>query len=490
MQGTGLAGGMSESELLERAEQTSEQLFEQLKKQVKTEVSDLGTLRKQLRITVPGELISGRIQKEYDDLRGDAHVPGFRKGRAPKQLIQKRFGTDIRESLKTTVVGQSFYASVDNEKLEVLGEPLFQVTLDDGGVKLLDINEALTHIRLPDTGDFSYACEVELKPAFDLPELRGIEVKRPELTISDADVETQIERQCKIRGKYSPTEQGAGEKDDVITADVRLLVDGAQIKQESNLQLGVRPSRLDGIPLPELDKTLQGVKAGEQRQAHCTITEDYERSDLRGKPAVFEFHVLEVRRLDPLSRAALAEQMGCDDESQLAQFVRSDLEAELGRLIETAQKEQILKYLLESTNIGLPEKLSARMTDRAVMRRVVDEHQRGVPPSEIEARIDELRVSASEEVGRDLRIEFIMEKLAAALRVGVTEEEINSEIARIAGHYNQRFDRVRDDLQRRGLLPQLAEQIRHEKCLTALLRQAKIVAVTPDKPGGESAEEK
>ncbi len=488
MSGTGMVG-TEDPQVYERAQKQAAEIFEELKAQIQTRTVDAGTLRKELHITVPGSIISGRIEKEFAELSDEAFMPGFRKGRAPRALIQKRYGGNVRESLKTSVVGQSFYAAVEKEKLEVLGEPLFRVQTADT-VKLMDINEALPHIELPETGDFAYSCEIELKPSFELPELKGIEVKNPQLSVTDEDVEGAIERQTKIRGKFVKIDAGAAEENDALIADVKLICEGKLVKEEAELQLGVRPTRLDGIALTDLQKVLVGAKAGDQRKVECTIPDDYERADLRGKPATFEFNIHEVRRLEPVTLASLAEQMGMENEDQLRRMVRGDLEAELDRLVDRAKKEQLLDYLHDNTKLELPEKLSARQTDRAVMRRVIEEQQRGVPPTEIEARIDELRTSAKKDVARDLRLEFIMEKVAKQLGIEVAEEEVNNAIANIARQYNQRFDRMRDDLQRKGLLPQLVEGIRQDKCLDQILQDAKFVTVeapAEKKPAKEKA---
>lgn len=475
----GATEAMNDPHLREKAEKQAERLLEELKKNVQAETKDVGVLRKELRITVPAQVINDHVAHNYDELMQDAVVPGFRKGRAPRQLVEKRFGAEVRESLKTSILGQSFFAVAEKEKLEVLGDPLFQIKVGDG-VKLMDLGEAMEHIHLPENGDFSYTCEIEIKPAFELPELKGIEIKSPEIEITAEQVNEYIDRQCKIRGRYEPRTEGATEKDDLLIADVTLLSGDQVVKREDNVQLGIRPTRLDGIPLMTLDQVLDGAKPGDKRNVDCTIPDDYERTDLRGKPGRFEFQIHEVKRQVPIAPESLAEQLGLADVKTLREEVRAELESEKDRLIERAKKEQILQYLLEKIPLELPTDLSARQTDRAVMRRVIDLQQNGLPWSDIEARIDELRTSAKEDVARDLKLEFILEKVAKQLEVGVTDEEVNTEIARIARRYNRRFDRIRDDLERRGLMPQLAEQIRQDKCVHLLLQDAKIVAVKPD----------
>ncbi|MFQ5806207.1 MAG: trigger factor, partial [Phycisphaerae bacterium] len=472
--------------LLDRADDEAEKLLEELKQKVKVEVEDAATLRKKLAITVPAEVIAQHLEHNFKELRSDAIVPGFRKGRAPLRLVQKRFAADVRESVKTSILGQSFFAAVENTKFEVLGDPLFNIATA-GGEKLMEIDEALEHITLPESGDFSYACEIEIKPTFELPELKGIAVKMPKIKISKKHVDEQLLRQRKIRGRYEPLTKGKAKRDDQIIAKVRLSVDGNVIKEEDNVELGVRATRIDGILLDDLEKLFTGATPGDERSSECEIPDDYKRTDLRGQPGTFEFTIHEIKRLRPITVKALVEQSGAESEAELRQFVRDSMEDERDRLVELAKKEQVLEYLLEKIPLELPDQLSARQTERAVLRKVIDLQQRGMPQSDIDAQIDELRTSAKEEVARSLKLDFILEKVAEQLEVTVTDEEVNTEIARIARLYNQRFDRVRDNLHSRGLLAQLAEQIRQDKCIALLLADAKLEEVTP-KDGGQPAD--
>lgn len=467
----GVPAEMNDPELFDRAENAAEELLEQLKEKVQAEARDIGTLRKEVTVTVPAEVIAGRLTHDFDEIRQEAVLPGFRKGRAPLALVQKRFGGDVRNSLKTSVIGQSFFASADKLSFQPLGDPLFRVDTGEG-VRLCDLSEALQHIDLPDSGDMTYVCEVEVKPEFELPELKGIPIKNPKIEITDEMVSERISRQCKIRGRFDPSSEPAAE-DDMVVADVRLVVDGSEVKKEENVQLGVRAARLDGVVVSNLGEVLKSVKVGDEKNAEVTLPDDYERSDLRGKAGSFEFKVREIKRLSPVTVESLVEQEGAESEEQLRKFYSDDLEAERDMMLRRARKIQVLDYLLDAVKIDVPKDLSARQTDRAVMRKVIDLQQEGVPFGEIEAQIDQLRTSASEEVARSLKLEFILEKVAEHLEVVVTDEEVNSEVARMARMYNRRFDRVRDELQARGLLTQLAEQIRQDKCVQLLLEDAK-----------------
>jgi trigger factor len=460
---------------LAKADEQAASLLEELKQSVQAEVKDIGTLRKEMRITVPAAVIANQIHHNFDELAHDAFVPGFRKGHVPRKLIEKRFAQDVRQSLKTTIIAQAYFAAVENHKLDALGDPSFRVE-SEGSAKLVGLDEALPLLTLPEEGDFSYTVEQEIKPSFELPELKGIAVKRPEVQVTDAQVDERIERLRKIRGRYEPlAEGGAGaDTDDMLVADVTLTCNGAEVKREEGVRLGVRPTRLDGIQLNELATVLTGAKTGDIKTTSAPIPDDYERPDLRGQTAEFALTVREVRRLVPAELDQIQTTWGADSPEQLRQFVRDDLDADRDQTIRRAEREQVREYLLKSTAFELPEHLSARQTDRAVVRRILELRQQGVPDDEIERNIDALRTSAREQVARDLRLSFVLEKVAATLSVEVTDEEVNTEIARMAKMYNRRFDRVRDDLQGNGLLDQLAEHIRQDKCIERLLADAQI----------------
>lgn len=485
----GVADAMQDPALQAKAKEEGKKLFEELKKSVTAKITDIGVLRKELRVTVPQKVIGEFLTRNFDDIMHDVVVPGFRKGRAPRRLVEKRYGSEVRDSLKTTVLGQSYFAVIEKEKLDVLGDPLVQIQTGEQ-LKLVSPDEALEHIRLPDTDDFEYVCEVEIKPTFELPELKGIELEKPIVTITDEDIENTILRQRKIRGRFELVTDGAAEAGDMVIADVTLHCGDENVKHEENVQLGVRAQRLDGIPLPDLGDTLTGIKVGETRKAACTISDDYERSDLRGKEGEFEIVAHEIKRLAPIDIEAIVSQSGCDSEQELRDNLREDMEAELDKTIKDGLNNQILAYLLENTKLDLPEKLSARQTDRAIMRKVVELQREGMPQSDIEARIDELRTVAAGEASTQLKLQFILDKTAEELEVTASDEEVNSAIAMIARRYNRRFDRVRDELQQQGTLAQLADQIRHDKCIASLLKDAKIAEKAIEKPTGEGKKEK
>ncbi len=474
-------------------------LLARLKETIDVKQEEVGTLRRRLTITIPRATIDERMGEQFDELRRDAIVPGFRKGRAPLRLVEKRFGADVGEQLLTALVSSSFLAATEKHDIKVLGDPLFRVTVKedrtdaDGRLgqveteKLVDIKQALDHIKLPHDGPLSYACEVDLRPEFELPSLDGIPVKRPDLTITDQDIDIEVQRMLMSRATLSPVTSGPVEADDAVIVDLKLVgPDSAVLRSESNALLAARDQTYDGIPLKGLGAALAGKQAGETGKLQVTIPDDHEEIGLRGKEATLEFNVLEYKRLSiPPLDADLLTSLGYDSEQDLRDTLRSTLELGLSLAIQRGMRNQVAAYLIENTKLDIPGSLSLRQASRLLERRLIELYQDGVPEPEIAKHMDELRTAAQTEAVNDLKLFFIITKIADEREIDVTEEELNGAISSIAARRNVRFDRMRDDLSKGGGLDALALRLRDDKVLDTLLETATITET--EGPAAQSA---
>lgn len=472
------------------AEEAEEDPQEALKKVISVDVTDVGVLRKTVGITVPRDSLTTEFDKEYDGLRSDALVPGFRKGHAPRKLVEKRFGREVNEQVQTRLVSNAYLAAIDKEELKVLGDPMIWVHVKDKKKpdeppqeRLLDMGAALPHITLPDDGDFTFRCEVEVKPEFKLPELEGVAIEKPILTISDEDVQVQIDRVRARRGNWAPVEAGGTVvADDLLVCDLKVTVVGKETKTIENVQLAARAQVVDGAVLSDLGDVLKGAKVGDSRSTQADLPEDYEVEDLRGKQAAFAFTVNEIKRLQlpPLDQAYLGAN-GFDGEDDYRQWIRSQMELQLAAEIRRGMKGQVKQYLLDNTQLDLPEGLSSRQAERAAARKAIELRRQGIPAEEIDKHADLLRTGAREEALAELKMYFILEAVAERFEVDVTEDEINGQIASMARAYNRRFDRVRDELAKYNGIEQLYLEVRDEKCIERILDSAKITEAKPEK---------
>ena len=464
-----------------------EQAMAKLKEAISVEKKEIGSLRLKMTVTIPAEIMDERRSEQFAELKRDASVPGFRKGHAPMALIEKRFASDVGEQLKTQLFSSGYLAAVEKEDLKPLGDPLFWTTVEEERIgddkvsrkfateKLLPIDQALESLKLPKEGSLTFSCELELKPEFELPKLDGIPVTRPALGVDDADVDGEIKRMCMMRGTFQPVEKGKIELDDMVYADMKMSVDGEVIASEENIDLAARDIRLKGVALKGLGDALTGKKTGDAVAFEATVPDDHERIDLRGKTAKFEFSLHEIKRLViPPVDAEFLGSIGMDSEEELRDTVRGFLEQRLDSAVRESMQEQVGLYLIENTDLEIPEGLSQKQTERSVARRMIELYQAGLPESEIEKQLDEMRAQAQDQVIRDLKLFFILDKVADDREVDVTEEQLNGAIAQMARRSNKRFDRVRDELSKGDGLAVLYHQLRDQQVLESLLAQAVI----------------
>ena len=462
---------------------------ERLKEAIAVEVADVGVLRKSMTIRVPRAEIKSEMDSQYGELLSDAIIPGFRKGRAPRRLVEKRFNNEVGAQVQTRLMSNAYLAAVEKEDLKVLGDPMIWVDMKDkaaeGGKasKLVDMPTALEEIKLPAEGDFEFKCEVELRPEFELPELDGIPLEKPKLEITDEDATSQVDRMRAIRGTFKPVDEGTKIiKDDLIICDMKMTVDGNEVKTAENMTVAARPQVIEGVAMEDLGDKLVGKKAGDTVELEGELPDDYEREELREKNAKFTLKINDIKRLDmpPLDDEFLKGQ-GFDTEVEYRAWIREQMTGELEEQLKRGLRGQVRKYLLDNTKLDLPEGVSGRQTERAVIGRIVELRRQGVPMEEIDKHADELRTSAREQAMAELKLFFIFEKIAEKQEVEITEEDLNAQIAAIARAYNKRFDRVRDELARDGGLDSLYLQIRDDKCVDAIVEKAKITEAEVDK---------
>ncbi|MBI4581843.1 MAG: trigger factor [Planctomycetes bacterium] len=482
-QGEGEGGGEGKEPSLE----------EKLKDVIDVKVENLASLRRKLTISVPRDMLDGQVNEQYDELRREALVPGFRKGRAPRRLLEKRFGHEVSETLVQQLVTNGYMAAVNKTALKVLGDPLIYVKGEDEGESevLEEVTKAIEKITLPPEGALTFSCEVEIRPEFELPPLEGIPLERPMVSVTDEDVNRSIERFRAGRGTYEAVTEGGIQEDDLITADLKMASEGRSLKEQAGVRLAARPQVVDGVALEKLGEVLAGAKVGDTVTIDGTIPDDYVRAEFRGKPARLELAIKEIQRLKlPELNEEFLKAFALDSEQELRDFVRQDLESHLDEEIRRAMRGQVARYLTNKVSFDLPERLSNRQIAQVTASRILELYRQGVPQAEVEKHADELKTSSREEAIGELKLAFIMEKLAEEIEVEVSEGEVNTMIASIARRQGQRFDRIRDQLAKEGGLTTLYLRLRDDKILDQLISNAAVTEKTIEemKAGGKASD--
>ena len=454
---------MAESESAGVAEQ-QEETFE-----YPIRVEDAGPGTKKVSVEIPPERISSELDKQFKELRQQAAIPGFRPGHAPQKLIQKRFSSDVKEQVRRSLISESYEQAVDKNKLQVIGEPEF------------DNPDA---IKLPDEGPLSYSFTVEVQPEFTIPDLSFLRVKKPKIDIKEENVDQAMQNLREQQGTLVPVEDRPVEPKDYLTAEVHVKVDGNVVAHQHDAQLVARPGRIAGIQVDDLDKQLEGMKPGETRTLRLHAPDDHANEQMRGKDVEIEIALKDLKTMElaEITPEFLTD-LGFDNEQELRQALREQMEEKIHDDVQQAMREQIYRYLLDNTKIDLPNKLSDRQTDRIVSRRAVDLLMRGMPREQVNMNVERLRHGARDDAMRELKLFFILQKIAADQNVNVDESELNGRIAMLAAQRDTRPEKLKQEMAKDGSLATLYIQMREQKAVDRLLEQAQIeeVELEPEK---------
>ncbi len=430
-------------------------------------IEEAGPCKKKVFVQIPEESVKNATDEQYESLRKEALVPGFRKGRAPRQLLEKRFGKETTEQVKLKLLADASDSAIKDNKLDTLREP--------------DID--FEKIELPADGPLKFDFEIEVRPEFDLPQLEGIAVEKRKLEVTDEQIDREIKQLQKWAGIWAPREGGKVELDDQIIADVVLKADGAEEEKFDNIEIYVRQNGFVGaIPVEKLDELLIGAKAGDARQTSVDVPKTYFRQEYRGKKVDVQITVKDIKRLKPAElNEDLFKRFGVEDESELQEKIRDTLQGRLETQLRTEMTEQIYKYMLDNTNFDLPMDVVAEHSTMLRQRQYTNLMRQGLPREKIEEQMQQLQASSEQQAKEQLKTFFIMDKIADKLDIDVSEEEINGHIAQLAIQQGQRPERMREEMVRNGSLAQFRLQVREDKCIAKLLESAKITEVMPKK---------
>jgi len=432
-------------------------------------IEEIGPCKKKVSVEIPAEKIKHITDEQYTELGRGAIVPGFRKGRAPRRLLEKRFGKETSEQVKLKLLADSSKAAIKDNELDVLGDP----------------NIDYEKIELPEDGPMKFDFEVEVRPQFELPGLEGIPLERPKLQITDEHVDGEIERLCRYNGVWTPRKEDESvQTDDQIIADVVLQVEGVEEEEKhDDIEAYVRPTGFVGpVPVEKLDELLSGAKAGDTRQTTIQIPSTFFKEQYRDKKVDVKITVKDIKYLKPAQiDKNLLSNCGVDSEDELKERIRTSLQGRLERQIRLGMVEQVYKYVLDNTDFELPTDAAAAYSTTLLRRQYANLLSRGLPREQIEEQMEQLKAASEQRAKEQLKIFFIMDKVAEKLEVQVSDEELNGQVAALAVQQGQRPEKLRQEMERSGSLEQFRQQVRDEKCVEKILESAKVTEVEPKK---------
>lgn len=424
------------------------------------EITDAGPCKKHVKVTVDRGAIDARLDEKFSDLvlNSSAAVAGFRPGKAPRKIIEKRYRTEVAADVKTEVLMASLEQLAEEQTLSPLSPP----DLDPHAVVI------------PDAGPLVYEFDIEVRPEFDLPDYRNLKLRRPTHTFTDSDVAKESRRMLEPQGQIIPKPGETVELDDIIIADVAISRDGVELNKLSEIRVKVdkKLALADGVA-EDFAAKMSGAKPGETRTVDITLSQDVGAESLRGAKVQAAFTVKDVKtiRLPELTPDVL-EEFGVRSEEQFHELVRSRLERYLEYVQRQTARQQVMQKLAGEANWELPRDLLIRQARKTMTRRVMEMRSAGMSDEQIAGRQRILEQDAIRSTTSGLKEHFVLQKIAETEKLEIEDADIEAEIDRIADQSGESPRRVRARMEKEDLIEALATELLERKALDTVLSTA------------------
>ncbi len=437
---------------------------------MQTSVKRLDSDRVELTVTVPADSVALTLSEAYSAVASRIRIPGFRSGKAPRQLIDSRVGRDaVLSDARETIVEDSYPLALDAERLRPIGPP-----------EIGDLAE------LVDGEEFTFKATVELRPEFKLASTEGLAVTVPPTKASDREIDAQIGHTRERFASLEPVDRGAREGDFALVSFVG-KVDGDDYPGNTVDKYLYETGR--GMMPTEFDAALWGVTAGGTARSEFLIPDTSANPDFVGKTATFDIEVHEVKAkvLPELDDAFAAEVGGYETFDEFREDVRRRLEEAKGVAHKQEVERAARKALAERAEGDVPAAMIEHRSEQLSEEFFGALQQRGVTVEDYSAAtgIDRERIDADIALRAEsvLREELALEALARAAGLEVDEDEVDAEIAEMAGSEAGAAERMKERFRGAGMMPLIREQIVHRKSMAWLVENVVVTEAEPSDDG-------
>lgn len=427
-----------------------------------SQISEIGPCKKLVKVAVPQGRVKERLEKNYHELSNTIALPGFRKGRVPRSLIEKRFGKNIIQELQQALIQESLGEAIEEGKLQPIGEPkLDKLQFDAAKDPALE-----------------YEATISVRPEFEVPDLKGIRVERDAVAATDEDVEESLEASRRARGELRPkAEGGTVGAEDFLVADVEYFVDGASVRKTDGGHFWMRNKRLDlAQEVPDLAAKLATTAPGGTAELTLKLEDTFPVEAARGKEATVKVTVKELKEVKlPALDDSFAKDAGFETLQEFKDEIRQRLLRQRDSEAEGDVEEKVLEAALDRVKFDLPGDIVDQELDELALRAQLRGKYQGMSEEESAAEAGKVRTSSREDVERRLKGVFLLDRIARDNKIFATEDEVEQAVAGMAERYGRPLPDVEAELEKQGGIQRLRFDLRMDKARKWLRSKVEVI---------------
>ncbi|WP_026581867.1 trigger factor [Bacillus sp. J33] len=414
-----------------------------------------------LTIEVDAEKVNEGLDAAFKKVVKQVNVPGFRKGKMPRGMFEKRFGVEsLYQDAVDYLLPEAYASAIDETGIEPVDRPEIDVEQIEKGKSLI------------------FKATVTVKPEVKLGEYKGLEVKPLDTNVTDEDVNSELTSLQERQAELAVKEEGKAENGDTVVMDFEGFVDGEAFEggkaENYSLELG------SGQFIPGFEDQLVGTAAGESKDVEVTFPEEYHAAELAGKPATFKVtvHEIKTKQLPELDDEFAKD---ADEEVETLDALKEKIKTRLEESKKHEAEHHVRDTVVEASAANAEVEIPSVMVDTEVDRMMQEFEQRlQMQGMNLELYFqfsgqDEaaLRDQMKEEAGKRVRVNLTLEAIAKAENIEVSDEEVTEELNKMAEMYNMSADQIKQAL---GSLEGLKADLQIKKAVDFLVENSKTVA--------------
>ena len=412
-----------------------------------------------LTIEVAPEELEKAIEGAYQKNKSKISVPGFRKGKVPRQMIERMYGKEVfYEDAVNALIPEAYEKAVDECEEEIVSSPKIEVAQVEAGKP------------------FIFTAEVALKPEVKLGKYKGVKVEKADTEVTDEEVDKEIDKERESNARNIDVTDRAVKDGDIVTLDFEGFVDGTAFEggKGENYPLTIG----SGTFIPGFEEQLVGAEIGKETEVNVTFPEDYQAEDLKGKAAVFKCTVKEIKEkeLPTLDDEFASEVSEFETLAEYKADIRGRLEERKAKAAREAKEAAVIEEIIKDSDMEIPEAMIETQ-----QRQMIDEFAQRIQLQGLTleqyfqftgASYDQMIEQVKPQAEKRIQSRLVLEAVAAAEKIEATEEDYEEELKSMAEAYQMEVDKVKELLPEKSV-QQIKEDIAVKKAAEFVVDNAK-----------------
>ena len=410
--------------------------------------------RKSFEIEIPASEVKKRKEELYLKLGKTASLPGFRAGKAPRDLLVKHYGDRVAREVIEDLVSDSYHRAIEEEGFIPLGLP------------------AISDVKLDGSDVLCFNAEFNIRPKIALGRYKGLKLSAKKIEIGEKDVEKSVNVLRESNAKFKTADGRPVKIGDYIVCDSEVFVDGKSIgKKRENVWMPIEEKSY----IPGLSAQLSGANVSDEKQIEAELPLDFGSKEYAGKKAAFKIKIKEIKeRFLPQIDDEFAKDLGYNDLAGLNESIKKILEEQSIRRQRQDLERQTVEKLLADADFNAPGALVEEQLNYLMREEKERLLKQGVREDDVKEKEKDLQERLRPIAVKQVKTMFILDEIAHAEKIGVSEEEIGGALEGIAIQYNQTKGRIEKHYRENNLISDLRADLRNAKIMDLLVKEADI----------------